>query len=166
MLSLKSLFFDPAESDPESQACDVDARIHVLYDETSKGILSEYIAFCHELDRQLQIHGRKKKAFEEAIRICQERNILKKYLQKRKEELMDIMDWLYNQEELDKECREEERQKALAEGRSQGRAEERLSSIARRMCKLQCDVEQAMDTLDIPYDERAYYAERIAHPAP
>ncbi len=70
---------------------------------------------------------------------------------------MNIWDHLYNQDILDREAREEMR----AEGKAEGRAEERLFLLSKLM-KKSYSAEDAMDFLEIPPDQRAYYAERLA----
>ena len=45
-----------------------------------------------------EIHGRTKKAVEETIRICKDRDVLKEYLAKREKEVIDIMMTLYDEE--------------------------------------------------------------------
>lgn len=44
-------------------------------------MISQYIAYCRVLDMQVKKHGRTKKAIEETIRICSDKDILKEYLE-------------------------------------------------------------------------------------
>ena len=45
------------------------------------------------------VYGRTKKAIQETIRICKDRNVLREYLESREKEVVDIMMVLYDQEE-------------------------------------------------------------------
>ncbi len=173
-LSLKSLFFDAKKCDVESQPCDLDATIHILYDKTSKGVTQEYIIFCQVLEQQFRIHGRNMKAVEEAIHICQDKNILKAYLETRKAELMDFMDYVFNQEAITRDWVEHECRKAVAKaeakaekrgearGRAEGKTEAQLALIANLMRSMSLTSDVAMEALNIPLEERAHYAEQLA----
>lgn len=46
----------------------------------------------------MKIHGRTRKAVEETIRICKDRDVLKEYLASREKEVVDIMMTLYDEE--------------------------------------------------------------------
>ncbi len=61
-------------------------------------IISQYVTFCHVLDAQFRKFGRTARAVRETIEICKDQNVLKKYLEEREKEVMDIMTLLFDQE--------------------------------------------------------------------
>ena len=112
----------------------VDVRARVIYDSRQGDIINQYIFFCRVFDEQTKLHGRTRLAVTETIRICKDKDILKKYLAK--EEVADLMFGYFDQEKQLEYMRREER----AEGRAEGLAEGRISGeknrsldIARRM---------------------------------
>ena len=80
---------------PESK---LDLIARVIHSENKKDIIGQYIIFCHVLDSQIKIYGYTKKALENAIKICQNSDVLKKYLESRKKEVNDIMFVLFDQD--------------------------------------------------------------------
>lgn len=102
----------------------------------SDGILGQYIAFCKISDEQRKLHGNSEQAAQEIVRICLEHNILVSFLSARRKEVVDMMSFLFTQEEVD----EIERYNAVREGRQEGRnglndlyaaLKEKLSSLGR-----------------------------------
>ena len=75
----------------------IDLQVRVIHAEDKSDVIGQYIIFCHVLDGQIKIHGRKKIAAEETIRICQDREVLKRYLDGRKKEVIGIMTMLFDQ---------------------------------------------------------------------
>ncbi|MBQ7193503.1 MAG: hypothetical protein IJR98_03935 [Synergistaceae bacterium] len=75
----------------------IDLSVKVIHSENEKDIIGQYIIFTHVLDDQIRIFGRKKSAVESAIRICQDRGVLREYLEGRKKEVVDIMVMLFDQ---------------------------------------------------------------------
>ena len=76
----------------------LDMLVKIIYAESKDDVIGQYIIFCHVLDGQIKIHGRKKIAFENTIKICQDKNILREYLESRKKEVIDIMVMLFDQD--------------------------------------------------------------------
>ena len=76
----------------------LDMLVKIIYAESKDDVIGQYIIFCHVLDGQIKIHGRKKIAFENTIKICQDKNILREYLEGRKKEVIDIMVMLFDQD--------------------------------------------------------------------
>ena len=70
-------------------------------------IIGQYIIFCHVMDEQIKKYGRVREAALETIRICRDRNVLKKYLEEREKEVVNIMIELFNQELAVKEYGDE-----------------------------------------------------------
>ena len=75
----------------------LDLQAKILHAESSDDIIGQYIIFTHVLDGQINIHGRKKIAIEETIRICQTRKVLKEYLETQKKEVTSMFDVLFDQ---------------------------------------------------------------------
>lgn len=78
----------------------IEVTVKMLYDGRKGDILNQYITFTRILDEQVRLHGRTKKAVQEAIRICKDANVLKEYLESRESEVVNIMMQLYDQEEV------------------------------------------------------------------
>jgi hypothetical protein len=91
LLTLSDSFFHGEESD-------INVKVHVLYDGQQGDILSQYVAFTKICDEQCKKYGRTHQAVLEIIRICEEQNILKEYLQNRKKEVVTMMMTLFDQE--------------------------------------------------------------------
>ena len=78
----------------------IEARVRIIYDGKQGDIINQYIAFTKVFDAQRKKHGYTRKAVEETIRICKNKNVLKEYLQTREKEVVDIMMVLYDQDEV------------------------------------------------------------------
>lgn len=76
----------------------IDLLVKVIHLESNDDVIGQYIIFTHVLDEQIKIYGRKKLAAENAIRICQDKGVLKDYLEGRKKEVIDIMMMLFDQD--------------------------------------------------------------------
>lgn len=63
-------------------------------------IVGQYVEFCKIADEQRALYGLTKQAIQETIRICLERSILVPFLTARREEVIDIMEMLFSQEEV------------------------------------------------------------------
>lgn len=93
MISLAEEFF-PGED------CCLDVKIKVIYDGKKGDIINQYVSFTKIFDEQVKKHGLVEKAVRETIRICRDRNVLKKYLEGRESEVVNIMLTLFSQEEV------------------------------------------------------------------
>ena len=93
----------------------------------SDDIIGQYIIFCHVMDEQIKKYGRVREAALETIRICRDRNVLKKDLKEREKEVFNIMIELFNQESAVKEYGDEREEK----GRNEG-----MNLLARLLTKL------------------------------
>ena len=120
--------------DPENAFVNVKAKI--IYDSKQGDIINQYIVFCRVFDEQIKLHGRTKKAVDETIRICKDRDVLKDYLAK--EEVTDIMFGYFDYEKELEHLRQEER----AEGRAEGE-EKRSKEIYERLIAAKMPPEQA-----------------------
>lgn len=78
----------------------IDVKVRILQaNESSKDIVSQYIAFTKVVNAQVKKLGRTEEAIREAIRICKDQDILREYLSKREQEVISIMTTLFSQEE-------------------------------------------------------------------
>ena len=100
-ISLAQEFFGGKES------C-IDVKVKMIYDGNDGDIINQYVVFTRVCGEQIAVHGRKKEAVMEAIRICKDKNILKEYLEGREKEVTDIMMMLYDDETIMKEFWESE----------------------------------------------------------
>lgn len=82
------------------EECCLDVKIKMIYDGKKGDIISQYVTFTKIFDGQVKKYGLVEKAVRETIRICRERNVLKKYLEGRESEVVDIMLTLFSQEEV------------------------------------------------------------------
>ena len=110
-LTLSGSFFD-------GKKIGVDCKVKILTDGTKGDIINQYVRFCHVLDEQIRIHGRTRKAVEETIRICQNEAVLSEYLERQKEEVMDIMLALFDDETLLRDYGNAIRAEGRAEGQN------------------------------------------------
>ena len=92
-ITLKDEFFD-------GQDIAVDATVKVIYDGKPGDIISQYVAFTKVCNDHMKKYGRTRKAVEEAIRICIDKDVLADYLKEREVEVMDIMTTLFDEEEV------------------------------------------------------------------
>lgn len=108
VISLTDEFFDGEE-------IAIEAKVKVFYQENETDIIGQYIIFCKVYNEQRAKYGNTMEAVTETIRICQNRNILKKYLQEKEQEVIDIMMTLFDDEQIMdayvKEMMDEARQK-------------------------------------------------------
>ena len=129
-LSLSENFFN-------HEVCCVEAKIKVIYDSKHGDILYQYITFCKVFDEQRKKYGYTAKAVEETIHICNDMNVLTEYLRVRRNDIMDIMKVLFDQEEVTRSLLEAK----YDEGRDEGRNEEKADVVRRgRLSGLSDDV--------------------------
>ena len=167
----------------------IDLRVRVLYGDDEDNILNQYIMFCKTWDEQSGKvkYGKTLKAVEETIRICIENNVLKDYLIREREEVIDIMEKLWSQEQILLDYVESEKREAAAKAAEEARAEARaeaakaaeeaaaeaekefkiaaqnlqFTSIKNLMETLHLSAKDAMVALKIPQAEQAFYAARL-----
>ena len=101
----------------------LDVRVKVITDSREGDIINQYVMFTHILNEQVKNHGRTKKAIDETIRICKDRNILKEYLSRHESEVHDIMFSLYDDEQIQKAMMREHEKIGETRGRMEGRME-------------------------------------------
>ena len=91
----------------------------MIYGDNKDDIIGQYVLFTKVYDEQRKLYGRTRKAIEETIRICKERNVLREYLENRESEVVTMMMTLFDEEQIiknhDAAIRREEREKARIE---------------------------------------------------
>ena len=108
-ISLKDSFFNGED------IC-VNCTVKVIKDGQKGDIISQYVRFCRVFDEQTKVHGRTLDAVKETIKICKDENVLKEYLERQREEVIDIMTTLFDQETVMKNHDATIRRKSRAEG--------------------------------------------------
>ena len=78
----------------------VEVTVKMIYDGNKGDIISQYVTFTKVVDEQRKLYGRSKKAVQETIRICKDKDVLREYLEGKESEVVDIMMQLYDQEEI------------------------------------------------------------------
>ena len=79
--------------------CDLNATVHVLhFNEGKTDIINQYIMFCRVFNDQLKKYGYSPKTIQETLRICKDKGILAEYIKKMEGEIMDIMTYMFDEE--------------------------------------------------------------------
>ncbi len=111
----------------------LDVRVKVITESREGDIINQYVMFTHILNEQVKANGRTKKAIDETIKICKDRNILKEYLSNHESEVHDIMFSLYDDEQIFNAAMREHakaaRAEGIKEGEMRGRMEGRMEGI-------------------------------------
>lgn len=95
-ISLIEEYFNGAE-------CALEIKVKVIYGDTDsdeQDIISQYVTFTKVYNEQVHLYGGTRKAVEETIRICKDRNVLRDYLANREKEVVDIMMTLFDEERI------------------------------------------------------------------
>ncbi|MBR6358795.1 MAG: hypothetical protein IKS11_04010 [Lachnospiraceae bacterium] len=147
-LSFREEFFGGAET-----AIEVKAKVIYGYAQ-KKDVIGQYIEFCKVFDSQVKSFGRTKKAIEETISICSDKDVLKEYLEAHRKEVVDIMTQLYDAEREMKLYVEEEREDAAKKAV--------VENIKNLMDSLKLTAAQAMNALKIPSEDRKKYKSMLS----
>jgi hypothetical protein len=108
----------------------IDLQAKVIFAEKGRrDIIGQYISFCVVVKEQFLLHNDKKKAIQEAIRICIENDDLAEYLMQHRKEVEDIMFTLLTQEEATESYGYLQRMEGREEGRNEGKAYELFSLV-------------------------------------
>ena len=143
VLSFTKEFFGGYESAVEIKA-------KVIYGDNKKhDMISQYIAYCRVLDMQVKKFGRTKKAIEETIGICSDKDILKEYLESHRKEVVDIMTQLYD--------REREMKLYVKEKENDAARKSTIVNIKNLMETMKWSAKEAMNAMKIaPKDQKTY----------
>ena len=93
-LQLSKEFF-PKETDLA-----LDVKVKMIYGDKKDDIIGQYVLFTKVYDEQRRLYGRIRKAIEETIQVCKERNVLKEYLESREGEVVTMMSTLFDYETI------------------------------------------------------------------
>lgn len=108
--------------------CCVDVVAKVIYDSKTGDILNQFIAFSKVFDEQRKEYpDDKRKAVQETIRICKEKDVLKEYLTR--EEAATVMFAFADQEKEFSRALRNERKEGRAERCAEGRAEGEIVGV-------------------------------------
>ena len=132
----KELLFSEEFMNGERSAIEI--RVNVITDSCEGDILWQYFAFTHVCYDAVKLYGRSHKAAEYVVEHCIDRNILKEYMEDCRQEVVDIMGELFDNEKImrsyiEYECKEaceKARSEGLAAGMAEGRAEGRAAGMA------------------------------------
>lgn len=95
----------------------LEVKVKMLYGTGEDDVISQYVAFTKVFDEQRKQYGRTRKAIEETIQICKDRNIMKEYFEKREKEVITMLETLYDEEQImknhDAAIRREEQDKGI-----------------------------------------------------
>ena len=85
---------------PDATDLALDVKVKMIYGDNKDDILGQYVLFTKVYDEQRKLYGRTRKAIEETIRICKERDVLKEYLESREGEVVTMMMTLFDHEQI------------------------------------------------------------------
>ena len=87
----------------------------MLYGDKGNDIISQYVAFTKVYNEQVKQYGRSREAVTETIRICKDRDVLRKFLAGREKEVISIMMALFDEEKIMRTHIASERREAARE---------------------------------------------------
>ena len=141
-LTFKDLYF------PDEKSIDIDVKVHLLCNHENGDIIYQYITFCKILTAQIKLNGATRKAIEETLCICRDKQILAEYLKQRENEIMDIMTTLFDQDYITKLYGIEQRREGREEGREEG-----IKSTAFKMHQMGLNISVISEATGLTYDE-------------
>ena len=107
-ISLSKEFFGGKE-------CAIEVKVKVLYGGKGNDIISQYVDFTKVYNEQVKQYGRSREAVTETIRICKDRDVLRKFLAGREKEVISIMMALFDEEKIMRTHIASERREAAKE---------------------------------------------------
>ena len=138
----------------------IDVKAKIIYDSTPGDIINQFITFARVFDDQIEVHGRTREAVLETLRICKDRDVLKKYLEE--QEAAEIMfTWLDEQKAKKfeyEEIKQEGRIEGIAEGRAEGRTEgeQKLGTLMTKLKDLGRKDDAFEAAANVAYREKLY----------
>ena len=100
------------------------------------------LLFTRVADEQVKKYGYTKKAAEETIRICKDKDILAEYLKEREVEVMDIMTTLFDQDEVTRRYQANRDKEIEARGKNKEKADN-ISKMAKYLQKQDSNLSRA-----------------------
>ena len=142
-------FLELVDSFYLTRACDINVRVRFLYNGRKQDdILSQYVRFTQICNEQYRSMGRSRQAVLEIIRLCQEQNVLREYLESREKEVIDIMTSILDQEYNVNLYVKMKEKLAMEKGEKRG-VQRSQQSVARRLCKKGFSSEEIAEVLDV-----------------
>ena len=127
--------------------------------------LNNYCIFINRVRYNLGLGMGIREAIVEAVRYCESQDVMKEYLESKEWELMDMIDFEFDINEAKEVWKEEAEAKGMAQGMAKGiekgMAKGKIESLRNIMQTLNLTIQQAMDALKIPPEERDKYASMI-----
>ena len=137
-ISLREEFFP-------NGGCDIDATVRVIqFDANKHDIINQYIAFCRVFDELRKKHGYSQKTIRETLHICRHKNILAEYVIKMENEIMNIMEYMFDQDNITRLYGIEQMNIGRREGREEGKEEEKKATASNLLAL----------NMDIPFIEK------------
>ncbi len=130
----------------------LDIKVKMIYGDGTGDIISQYVAFTKIFDEQVKKYGYTEQAVRETIRICKDMDVLKKYLESRESEVVDLMITLFSDEEIqDMRERSIRRETAIEttveEGKDYGASREKIFMKLQR--KFDLSEEEAEEMMEL-----------------
>ena len=136
---------------PDATDLALDVKVKMIYGDNEDDIIGQYVLFTKVYDEQRKLYGRTRKAIEETIRICKERNVLKEYLESREGEVVTMMMTLFDHEQImknhDASIRREATEKATKKAN-----EKAIASLVRMCKKMNGSILDAVQSVVLDYD--------------
>ena len=145
-ISLREEFFP-------NGGCDIDATVRVIqFDANKHDIINQYIAFCRVFDELRKKHGYSQKTIRETLHICRHKNILAEYVIKMENEIMNIMEYMFDQDNITRLYgieqmnigRREGMEEGMEKGMEKGKEEEKKTTAINLLAL----------NMDIPFIEK------------
>ena len=129
--------------------CDIDATVRVIqFDANKHDIINQYIAFCRVFDELRKKHGYSQKTIRETLHICRHKNILAEYVIKMENEIMNIMEYMFDQDNITRLYGIEQmnigRREGMERGIEKGKEEEKKATASNLLAL----------NMDIPFIEK------------
>jgi hypothetical protein len=96
----QTLHPEDTEATEDTLDIDIEIKAKVIYESNTDDIINQYIIFCKVFDDQRKLHGMTEQTVAETIRICKDKNVLRKYLESREKEVVTIMMTLFDEEQI------------------------------------------------------------------
>ena len=116
----------------------IDLEVNVLK-EVDEKICGQYIGFCKVYDEQRKKYGNAVKCAQETIRICIEKGYLVPFLQAHKQEVITMLDELFNEEALREAYDRAKERENLEKGRVEGRMEGRVETLKENAANMRAE---------------------------
>ena len=151
-LSLKDIYWGGG-------SCCVDVVVKGIYDSIQGDILNQFIVFTRVFDEQRKKYpDDPRKAIQETIRICKEKDVLKAYLER--EEAATVMYTFMDQEKAFMMTLDDVREEGRAEGREEGAIQEAVKLYNEEMGLSPLQImKKIMDRFDLNEDDAKSYVE-------